>query len=82
MPSVILDVSPLTAKDLEDLRFGLDLGVDFIGLSFVQRPEDVAEAKKIIAGRAHVISKLEKPQALERLEEIVDLSDAIMVARG
>ena len=82
VPSVILDVSPLTAKDLEDLRFGLDLGVDFIGLSFVQRPEDVAEAKKIIAGRAHVISKLEKPQALERLEEIVDLSDAIMVARG
>ncbi len=82
VPSVILDVSPLTEKDLEDLRFGLDLGVDFIGLSFVQRPEDVAEAKKIIAGRAHVISKLEKPQALERLDEIVELSDAIMVARG
>jgi len=82
VPSVILDVSPLTEKDLEDLRFGLDLGVDFVGLSFVQRPEDVAEAKKIIAGRAHIISKLEKPQALERLDEIVELSDAIMVARG
>lgn len=82
VPSVILDVSPLTEKDLDDLRFGLDLGVDFIGLSFVQRPEDVAEAKKLIAGRAHIISKLEKPQALERLDEIVELSDAIMVARG
>ena len=82
VPSVILDVSPLTPKDMEDMRFGLDLGVDFIGLSFVQRPEDIAEAKKLIAGRAHIISKLEKPQALHRLEEIVELSDAIMVARG
>jgi len=82
VPSVILDVSPLTPKDIEDMRFGLDLGVDFVGLSFVQRPEDIAEAKKLIAGRAHVISKLEKPQALTRLDEIVDLSDAIMVARG
>ncbi|MBO6521485.1 MAG: pyruvate kinase [Rhodospirillales bacterium] len=82
VPSVILDVSPLTPKDIEDMRFGLDLGVDFVGLSFVQRPEDIAEAKKMIAGRAHVISKLEKPQALSRLDEIVDLSDAIMVARG
>lgn len=82
VPSVILDVSPLTPKDLEDMRFGLDLGVDFVGLSFVQRPEDIAEAKKMIAGRAHVVSKLEKPQALTRLDEIVDLSDAIMVARG
>lgn len=82
VPSVILDVSPLTEKDMSDLRFGLDLGVDFIGLSFVQRPEDIAEAKKWIAGRAHVVSKLEKPQALTRLDEIIDLSDAIMVARG
>ncbi|MEQ8322622.1 MAG: pyruvate kinase [Rhodospirillales bacterium] len=82
VPSVILDVSPLTPKDHEDMRFGLELGVDFIGLSFVQRPEDIAEAKKLIAGRAHVISKLEKPQALSRLDEIVELSDAIMVARG
>lgn len=82
VPSVILDVSPLTEKDIVDMRFGLELGVDFIGLSFVQRPEDIAEAKKLIAGRAHVISKLEKPQALTRLDEIIDLSDAIMVARG
>jgi pyruvate kinase len=82
VPSVILDVSPLTPKDMDDMCFGLDLGVDFIGLSFVQRPEDIAEAKKLIAGRAHIISKLEKPQALHRLDEIVELSDAIMVARG
>lgn len=82
VPGVILDVSPITDKDMADLRFGLDLGVDFIGLSFVQRPEDIAEAKKWIAGRAHIITKLEKPQALQRLDEIVDLSDAVMVARG
>ncbi len=82
VPSVILDVSPLTKKDMDDLRFGLDLGVDFVALSFVQRPEDIAEAKKLIAGRAHVVCKLEKPQALQRLDEIIDLSDGVMVARG
>ena len=82
VPSVILDVSPLTKKDMDDLRFGLDLGVDFVALSFVQRPEDIAEAKKLIAGRAHVVCKLEKPQALHRLDEIIDLSDGVMVARG
>ena len=82
VPSVILDVSPLTKKDLNDLRFGLELGVDFVALSFVQRPEDIAEAKKLIAGRAHVVCKLEKPQALTRLDEIIELSDAVMVARG
>ena len=82
VPGVILDVSPLTKKDMRDMQFGLDLGVDFVALSFVQRPEDVAEAKKLIAGRAQVISKLEKPQALTRLDEIIELSDGIMVARG
>lgn len=82
VPSVILDVSPLTKKDRDDMRFGLDLGVDWIGLSFVQRPEDLAEARKLIAGRAAILSKLEKPAALEHLEEIIHLSDAIMVARG
>ncbi len=82
VPTVILDVSPLTKKDRDDLRFGLDLGVEWVGLSFVQRPEDLAEARKLIAGRAAVMSKLEKPAALEHLEEIVHLSDAIMVARG
>lgn len=82
VPDVVLNVSPLTEKDLSDLRFGLELGVDFVALSFVQRPEDIAEAKRWIAGRAPVISKLEKPQALTRLDEIIDLSDGVMVARG
>ncbi|HJT14183.1 MAG TPA: pyruvate kinase [Dongiaceae bacterium] len=82
VPDVVLPLSPLTAKDREDLRFGLDLGVDWVAMSFVQRPEDVAELRKLIGGRAKVIAKLEKPAAIERLEEIIDLSDAIMVARG
>ncbi len=82
VPSVILDVSPLTKKDRDDMRFGLDLGVEWVALSFVQRPEDLAEARKLVAGRAAILSKLEKPAALTHLEEIVHLSDAIMVARG
>jgi len=82
VPSVVLPLSPLTEKDLEDLRFGLDLGVDWVALSFVQRPEDIAEARKLIAGRAGVMSKLEKPAAMDHLNEIVNLSDAVMVARG
>jgi pyruvate kinase len=64
------------------MAFALDQGVDFIGLSFVQRPEDVAEARAIANGRAWILSKIEKPQALEQLDEIIALSDAVMVARG
>jgi pyruvate kinase len=82
VPDVVLPLSPLTPKDREDLRFGIDLGCDWVAMSFVQRPEDVAELRKLIGGRAKVIAKLEKPAAIERLEEIIDLSDAIMVARG
>ena len=82
VPSAVLPLSSLTEKDLEDLRFGLDLGVDWVALSFVQRPEDIAEARKLIAGRAGVMSKLEKPAAMNHLDEIVNLSDAVMVARG
>jgi pyruvate kinase len=82
VPDVVLDVSSLTEKDHEDLRFGLQLGVDWVALSFVQRPEDVAEARKIIAGRAFVMTKMEKPQAMDHLQEIVDLADGVMVARG
>ncbi len=82
IPDVVLGLSAMTEKDRGDLRFGLDLGVDWIGLSFVQRPDDVAEARKLIAGRAAVMSKLEKPAAIDRLDEIVALSDAVMVARG
>ncbi|MFQ5765704.1 MAG: pyruvate kinase [Rhodospirillales bacterium] len=82
VPSAVLDLSSLTEKDLTDLRFGLELGVDWVALSFVQRPEDIADARKLIAGRAGVMAKLEKPAAMEHLDEIVNLSDAIMVARG
>lgn len=82
VPTAVLDLSPLTEKDLADLRYGLDLGVDWVALSFVQRSEDVAEARKLIAGRAGVMSKLEKPAAMDHLDEIVNLSDAVMVARG
>src|SRR5690606_21325564 len=82
VPDVVLPLSPLTKKDRNDLRYGLDLGVDWVAMSFVQRPEDVAELRKLIGGRAKLIAKLEKPSAIEHLEEIVDLSDAVMVARG
>lgn len=82
VPGVVLPLSPLTPKDREDLAYGMELGVDWVALSFVQRPEDVAEAQAIIDGRAWIMAKLEKPAAIERLEEIVALSDGIMVARG
>lgn len=82
LPNVVLDVSPLTEKDRRDLEFALQIGISLIALSFVQRPEDVEEAMRLINGRAHLISKLEKPSAIEKLEEIVDLTDGVMVARG
>lgn len=82
VPSVILPISALTEKDKKDLNFGLGLGVDWIALSFVQKPEDIQEAKNIIQGKAKIIAKLEKPMAIQCLEEIIKLADAIMVARG
>ncbi len=82
IPDVVLPIPALTKKDLTDLEFVLPLGIDYIGLSFVQRPEDVAQAKALADGRARVMTKLEKPQALDDLEAILDLSDAVMVARG
>jgi len=82
VPSAVLDLSPLTRKDIDDLNYGLELGVDWVALSFVQRAEDVSEARKLIAGRAAIMTKLEKPAAIEHLDEIVALSDAVMVARG
>lgn len=82
LPNVVLDFSPLTEKDRRDLEFALEMGISLIALSFVQRPEDVEEAKRLIDGRAHLISKLEKPSAVQHLEEIVELTDAVMVARG
>ena len=82
VPDVVLPIPALTAKDREDLEFAVSHGASFIGLSFVQRPEDVAEAKRLIDGRAWVMVKLEKPQALENLDAILALTDAVMVARG
>ncbi|MBY0530461.1 MAG: pyruvate kinase [Xanthobacteraceae bacterium] len=82
LPGTLLDFSPLTAKDRDDLEFGLNLGVDWVALSFVQRPSDMMEASAIIAGRAGLIAKIEKPSALTCIDDIVRLSDAVMVARG
>ncbi|MBO0711273.1 MAG: pyruvate kinase [Acetobacteraceae bacterium] len=82
VPDVVLPIPALTEKDRTDLDFALDQGVNYIGLSFVQRPEDVAEARTLIDGRAWIMTKLEKPQALENLDAILALSDAVMVARG
>src|SRR5690606_29772743 len=82
VPGVVLPLSPLTNKDRADLRFALDSTVEWIALSFVQRPEDVAEARRLIAGRAAIMVKLEKPSAITHLQELIDQADAIMVARG
>ena len=82
LPDTLLPVGAMTAKDRTDLDYALNLGVDWIALSFVQRPEDVAELKKHVAGRAAVLAKIEKPKALERLDELLEISDALMVARG
>ena len=82
LPNVILKANVITEKDRRDLEYACNMGADWIALSFVQRPEDVAEARKLVAGRAKIISKIEKPSALVYLDQIIDLSDAIMVARG
>ncbi|MGQ9365896.1 pyruvate kinase [Azospirillum sp. A39] len=82
VPGVVLPLSPLTEKDRVDLAFALEQGVDWVALSFVQRPEDVAEGRRLVAGRAALLCKLEKPSAIEHLDAIVEMSDGIMVARG
>jgi len=82
LPNITLPISALTEKDITDLKFALKLGVDWISLSFVQKAQDVKDARKIIGKKALIISKLEKPSAMNELEEIITLSDAIMVARG
>ena len=82
VPGRLLPLAALTPKDRADLEYAANLGVDWIALSFVQRPDDVAETRKLVAGRAAVLAKIEKPAALERLNEIVELSDGVMVARG
>ena len=78
----MIPFSALTPKDRSDLDAALDAGIDWVGLSFIQRPEDIAEAKKICRGRAAVMAKIEKPAAVHRLDDIMDVTDAIMVARG
>ena len=82
VPDVLLPISPLTAKDRADLAFGLELGVDWVALSFVQRPEDITEARELVGDRAWIMAKLEKPAAIDQLEAIVALVDGVMVARG
>lgn len=82
LPDTLLTSGALTDKDRRDLDAVLEADVDWLALSFIQRPEDLAEARKLARGRAAILSKIEKPQAVERLEEIIELSDAIMVARG
>ena len=82
VPGVILPISPLTAKDRDDLEFGLSLGMDWVALSFVQRPEDIIEARSLVGHRAWIMAKLEKPAAIEHLNAIVEEADGIMVARG
>jgi pyruvate kinase len=75
-------MAALTDKDRTDLSFAIEQGADWIALSFVQRPEDVAEARRLIGGKAAVLAKIEKPAAVDRLEEILELADGVMVARG
>jgi len=82
LPDSTLPFSALAPKDRSDLEAALDAGIDWVGLSFIQRPDDIAEAKKITRGRAAVMAKIEKPQAVNRLDEIIDVTDALMVARG
>jgi pyruvate kinase len=82
VPDVVVPMAALTKKDRTDLTFALEQGADWIALSFVQRPEDVAEARRLVGGRAAVLAKIEKPAAVERLEEILELADGVMVARG
>jgi pyruvate kinase len=82
VPNAVLPLSAVTEKDRADLAFALDHGADWIAFSFVQRPDDVAEGRKLVAGRAGVMVKLEKPSAIDRLPEIIEQADALMVARG
>ncbi|WP_166936250.1 pyruvate kinase [Rhizomicrobium electricum] len=82
LPDTVLPIPAMTPKDRSDLDAALALGVDWIALSFVQRPDDMADLKKIVGNKAGCLAKIEKPRAIDWLPEILDLSDAIMVARG
>ncbi|MEO6092460.1 MAG: pyruvate kinase [Novosphingobium sp.] len=82
VPDVVVPVPALTEKDRRDLAFAVEHGADWIALSFVQRPEDVAEARRLMGGYGALMAKIEKPAGVDRLDEIIDLADGIMVARG
>jgi pyruvate kinase len=82
VPNVELPLSAITEKDRADLSFALEQGADWIAFSFVQRPADVAEGRKLVGGRAGIMVKLEKPSAIRHLAEIIELADGLMVARG
>mgnify|MGYP003635100138 CR=1 FL=1 len=82
VPQASIPISALTPKDREDLAFALRLGVDWVALSFVQRAEDMAELRRLVDGKAACLAKIEKPQALEQLDSILDYCDGVMVARG
>ena len=82
IPGVILPISSLTTKDKSDLNKALEMGVDWIALSFVQKAEDIEELKKIIGNKASVMAKIEKPSAVKNIDKIIDASDGIMIARG
>ncbi len=82
VPDVMLPLKALSEKDRADLEFAAALGVDWMALSFVQRPEDVAEARELCGGRAAILSKIEKPSAVTSFDEILAVSDGVMVARG
>jgi len=82
LPGAVIPLAALTAKDRQDLAFALRIGVDWVALSFVQRPADMAELRQLVQGRAAVMAKIEKPAALTQLDEILDLCDGVMIARG
>ena len=82
VPDVVLPMAALTEKDISDLAFAVEQGCDWIALSFVQRPEDLADARQLIQGKAALLAKIEKPSAVARLDEIVEQCDGVMVARG
>jgi len=82
VPDVVLPLAALTEKDRRDLSFAMEMGTDWVALSFVQRPEDIAEARRLMGGQGALMAKIEKPAAVDRLEDILEVADAAMVARG
>ena len=82
VPDVVLPLAALSEKDRKDLDFAISLGVDWLALSFVQRADDIAEARKLAGGKAQIMAKIEKPAAVECIEDILEIADGIMVARG